>query len=46
MSGGELPLKNDKYINEEFEITPSNKAIEEILPKDIYKLWYDDFAKS
>lgn len=27
-------MKNDKYINEEFEITPSNKAIEEILPKD------------
>lgn len=27
-------MKNDEYINEEFEINPSNKAIEEILPED------------
>ena len=30
MPGGDQPLKNDEYINEEFEINPSNKAIEEI----------------
>lgn len=30
MPGGDQPLKNDEYINEEFEKNPSNKAIEEI----------------